>query len=322
MFRDYPIRSAPRPLGRAPIPRAGKVPDFETLKTAYLHHLTLRNLSPLTINQNEQAIRLFIGFLQANGIRSILQVSADTMERYKADMTAYRTKKGLPLCLNTLRARLFIVLGWLKFLRKKGIVTGEPVFDVQPPPMVKRLPRGVLTTDEIKRIMAQPDLRGILGYRDRTIMEVLYSTGIRAAELTGLEIRDIDLEKRAARIRNGKGGKERFVLLSPPCVRFLERYLKDIRPELIQGIRPAGNNWLKKFQTGGDLLFLSIYGGSIGKGWLAQMMKQYIRQAGIDRVLSPVHCFRHSIATHLMESGMDIRYVQVMLGHYVASFVM
>lgn len=309
MYRGfYPVPSAAKPSGRL------KVPDFETAKTAYIHHLTLRNLSPLGISQVERDIRLFIGFLEDLGVRSIVQVDADVMERYKAHMTAYRTRKGMPLCLNTVRARLFTALRWLKFLRKKGVLLAEPV-DVQPPPRVKRLPRGVLTPDEVKAVMAQPDLRGLLGYRDRTMMETLYSTGMRAAELCNLEIRDLDFEKKAARIRNGKGGKERFVLLSPPCIRFLERYLKDIRPELAQGIRPAGNNWLKKFQSGGNLVFLSIYGGPLTRQWLAQMMKQYIRRAGIERIMSPVHCWRHSCATHLMSSGMDIRYVQILLGH-------
>ena len=130
-----------------------------------------------------------------------------------------------------------------------------------------------------------------------------------------LKVPDVNLQKKMVRIRNGKGGKDRFVPLSTPCCRFIVRYLDVIRPELVEGMRPCGNSWLKKSQTGKDLLFLSIYGGPMGKVWLGAMMKGYIHKAGITKVLSPVHSFRHSVATHLLESGMDVRYVQVLLGH-------
>ena len=161
----------------------------------------------------------------------------------------------------------------------------------------------------------QPDLRSVLGYRDRAMMEVLYSTGARAAELLNLRLPDIDLETKIARIRNGKGGKDRFVPLSTPCCRFLDRYIRETRKEMMEGVRPAGNNWKKKEGTAGDLLFVSIYGGPLSKNWLCTMMKRYLHNAGITRPASPVHSFRHSVATHLLGSGMDVRFVQVFLGH-------
>ena len=124
--------------------------------------------------------------------------------------------------------------------------------------------------------MEQPDLKTPLGYRDRTIMEVLYSTGVRAAELVGLRLPDVDLAGKTVRIRDGKGGKSRLAPLSTPCCRFLERYISAVRPELAEGMRPAGNNWLKKAGTGGDRLFLSIYGGPFTPNWLSELMKGYL----------------------------------------------
>lgn len=292
-----------------------KLPSFEELKTGYLQHLTLRNLSPLSIKQNEQALRLFAAFLREQGVATVLDVEAETLERYKVELAAYRTRKGTSLLPATVRARVFIIQGWFRWLCRKGFIPHDPVSGVKPPRRSKKLPKGVMTVEEIKKVLAQPDLHNLIGYRDRAIMEVLYSTGMRSAELVHLEVRDLDFEKKTARIRNGKGDKERYVPLSPPCIRFLKRYLEAIRPELAEGIRPCGNSWLKKYRTGGDVLFLSLYGAKLTPTWLAQSLKRYIRQAGISRPVSPVHSWRHSVATHLMSSGMDIRYVQVMLGH-------
>jgi integrase/recombinase XerD len=204
---------------------------------------------------------------------------------------------------------------WFAWLRKKGVLMYDPIAGVKTPKTRKYLPKGVMRPDEIRKVMEQPDLKTVIGYRDRTMMEVLYSTGARAAELVNLKVPDVDLRKKMAFIRNGKGGKDRYVPLSTPCCRFLERYINVIRPEFAAGMRPCGNNWLKKAETGKDLLFLSIYGGPIGKIWLAALLKEYITKAGIKKAVSPVHSFRHSVATHLLEGGMDVRYVQVLLGH-------
>ena len=292
-----------------------KPPGFEELKSAYLQHLTLRNLSPLSIRQNEQAIRLFAAFLKEQRVATVLDVDAESLERYKVELMAYRTRKGTALIPGTVRARVFIIQSWFRWLCRKGFIPHDPIAGVKPPRRAKKLPKGVMTVEEIKQVMAQPDIRTMIGYRDRAIMEVLYSTGMRSAELVHLEVRDLDFEKKTARIRSGKGDRERYVPLSAPCLRFLTRYIETIRPELAEGVRPAGNSWLKKYRTGGDILFLSLYGAALTPSWLGQSMKCYIRQAGIDRPTSPVHGFRHSAATHLMSSGMDIRYVQVMLGH-------
>lgn len=289
--------------------------DPESLKAAFLEHLTLRNLSALTVRQTDQAVRIFIGWLAGKGVTDIYQVDQSLFENYNAWLSEYRDRKGATLAATTVRDRLFMVQRWFGWMKKKGILTHNPIAAVKPPKTKRHLPHGVMRPDEIRKIMEQPDLRSVLGYRDRTIMEVLYSTGVRASELCALKVPDVDLQKKAARVRNGKGGKDRFVPLSTPCCRFLDRYLKEIRPELAAGMRPCGNSWQKKAQTGKDLLFLSMYGGPMGKVWLAALMKEYIHKAGIKKAVSPVHSFRHSVATHLLAGGMDVRYVQAILGH-------
>lgn len=292
--------------------------DLDGLKAAYLKHCLLRNLTPLSIRQVDQYLRIFLGYVKGHGVSDARHVDADIFEKYKAHLsTEYLTRKGVPLHQNTVEARLHHVQLWFAWLRKKGALFFDPIAVVRVPRTLKRLPKGVLRPDELRTVMEQPDLHNPIGYRDRTMMEVLYSTGARAAELLSLRLPDVDLVKKVIRIRNGKGGKDRFVPLSTPCCRFLRRYIDAVRPELIQGMRPAGNNWLKKAGTGEDFVFVSVYGGPFSRTWLGALMKRYLAKAGITRPMQPVHGFRHAVATHLLESGMDIRYVQVLLGHAI-----
>lgn len=288
---------------------------MKLLKEEYIQHLKLRNLTLGSVRQIDQSLRYFIAYAHGRGVKDVAEVSATLFEEYKAYLSQYVTRKGNRLTSNTIKGRMQTIQRWFEFMRRRGAIFSNPIAGVKVPRREKRLPRGILRQDEIRKVMEQPDLRSLLGYRDRTMMEILYSTGVRANELVNLKLSDVDLEKKIARVRNGKGGRDRFVPLSTPCCRFLERYTLEIRKELIEGVRPAGNNWKKKSETGGDLLFLSIYGGAITKNWLGAMMKRYLQNAGITRPASPVHSFRHSVATHLLESGMDIRYVQVFLGH-------
>jgi integrase/recombinase XerD len=290
--------------------------DLDGLKAAYLQHLTLRNLTALSIRQMDQALRFFLAYARARGVGDVGLIDQDFFEKYKAYLSGeYLTRKGMPLRSNTVHERLVIAQRWFLFLRKKGVIFFDPIADVQGPKQTKQLPRGVMRPDEIRKVMEQPDLRSVLGYRDRAMMEVLYATGVRCAELVCLRVPDVDLKKKSIRVRNGKGGKDRFVPLSTPACRFIERYLATIRPELAGCMRPAGNNWKAKSQTGEDFLFLSIYGGQLTRTWLAETMRRYLRDSGITRPVSPVHSFRHSVATHLLENGMDVRYVQAFLGH-------
>jgi integrase/recombinase XerD len=290
--------------------------DLEGLKAAYLQHLTLRNLAAHSVRQAEQVLRCFIAYVRSRGVGDVGLIDREFFEGYKVYLSGEcKTRRGLPLGTSTLRQRLFGAQGWFAFLRKKGVIFFDPIADVQIPKQLKRLPRGVMRPDQIRKVMDQPDLKSHLGYRDRAVMEVLYATGIRCDELICLRAPDVDLKRKVIRVRNGKGGKDRFVPISTPACRFVRHYLDSIRPELAGCLRPAGNNWKKKSQSGEDFVFLSIYGGQLTRQWLSEMMRRHIRQAGISGPISPVHSFRHSVATHLLENGMDVRYVQAFLGH-------
>lgn len=287
---------------------------FEAQKAAYLQNAKLRNLGDLTIRQLDQGLRIFLAYATAQGAREAGQVDGPLFERYKAYLMGFRTRRGEPLSVGTVRDRLFIVQRWFLFLRKRGLIAYDPLAEVAVPRRAKRLPRGILRPDEIERLMAIPNLKSLVGYRDRTMMELLYASGARAAEASAIKLGDVNLEAKTIRVL-GKGGKQRLVPLTSQCCRFLERYMAEIRPELVLGIRPTGNNWLTKAGTAGDRLFVSAYGGPMGANWLSLVMRRYLLLAGITRPMSPVHCFRHTVATHLLGNGMDVRYVQAILGH-------
>lgn len=287
---------------------------FEAQKAAYLNHAKLKNLSPLTIRQIDQGLTFFIAFARAQGAHEAGQVDGAMVERYKTHMAGLIARSGEILKVNTARGRLFMVQQWFAFMKKKGLVPFNPAAEVAPPRRARNLPKGVLRPDEVQKVMSLPNLKTPIGYRDRTIMELLYASGARAAELSGIRIGDLDLKKKVVKVL-GKGDKQRFVPLTTPCCRFLERYLAEIRPRLMEEVRPAGHNWLKAAGTAGDLLFVSVYGGPLKPSWVSVLMKRYLFLAGVNRPMSPVHCFRHSVATHLLGDGMDVRYVQVMLGH-------
>ncbi len=288
---------------------------MEQLKNAYLQHMQLKNYSPFTIRQNEQYLRLFLQFLRGQGITELKQVKPETLEGYKKYLFLYQKKNSESLSSTTITGRLIQVKLFFRFLIKKGYIFSNPAENWQMPRETKSLPRGIMTVKEINTILKQPDLRTLLGYRDRTILEILYSTGIRAGELTRLKISDIDFEKQLLRITRGKGEKDRFVPLNNPTCRFLNRYLAKIRPQLAQCPRPCGHNWRERSKTGEGVLFLTSYGGALTRQWLAVTVKKHLKQAGITKEVAPCHSFRHSVATHLLEDGMDIRYVQAFLGH-------
>ncbi len=283
--------------------------NLEETKRMYLQHIQLQNYTNHTIRQQEQILRNFISFATSQGITDIKSIDLQTLESYKLHLSAQT------LTSSTIHGRLITVRQFFRYLTKKEVIYSNPCDEMIMPKEKRTLPQGILTVKEMTKLLKTPDIRTDLGYRDRTIMELFYSTGIRAGELMRLKINDLNLEKKLLRINLGNGQKDRYLPLNTPSCRFLTRYLEKIRPRLQEIPRPCGNHWEAKSKTGGDILFLTVYGGSISQGWLDLMIKKYLKKAEITKRLQPCHCFRHSVATHLLESGMDVRYVQAFLGH-------
>lgn len=163
------------------------------------------------------------------------------------------------------------------------------------------LPRTVLTPEEARKVIETPDTSCLLGYRDRTILETLYATGIRKSELMNLTVNDVNLEEGVLRINGGKFNKDRVVPLTRVACSFLETYVKAIRPALLQG-------------RVSDRVFISQRAAPLSKNALGELVEKYARQAGLNKHVT-CHIWRHSCATHLVKNRANLRHVQELLGH-------
>lgn len=197
-------------------------------------------------------------------------------------------------------ARHLVTLrNFFRFALAEGQVAADPTLNLESPRVWKTLPK-YLTLEEVDRLLAQPDPRTPLGQRDRAMLELLYSTGLRVSELVGVRVADLDLQMGCLRCL-GKGNKERLVPVGKQALAAVQQYLRETRGPLLRG-RAAP--WL----------FVNRLGGKLSRVGFWKILRGYGRRAGLRAKLTP-HKLRHSFATHLLERGADLRSVQLLLGH-------
>jgi integrase/recombinase XerD len=177
----------------------------------------------------------------------------------------------------------------------------NPASELEMPRMEKRLPQEVLSLVEVDKLLALPNVLDPLGVRDRAMLEVFYSTGMRRTELCRLELPDFNADRRTLHIRQGKGKKDRMVPVGERAIEWIERYLRESRPRLCLDTRT---------QT----LFLTGYGDAFNPDVVSRCVTEWMQKAGIAKKGS-CHLLRHTCATHMLEGGADIRYIQQLLGH-------
>jgi integrase/recombinase XerD len=178
----------------------------------------------------------------------------------------------------------------------------NPASDIELPRVEQRLPKHVLTASEADQVINQPNVNDPHGLRDRAILEVFYSCGIRRMEMIGLAPYDLDVERGVLMVRQGKGKKDRVIPIGDRAVAWVERYLVEVRPGLLVGDRS------------GHALFLNDHGSPFSPEGMTELVRQYVTAADIGKRGS-CHLFRHTMATLMLENGADIRYIQQMLGH-------
>ena len=209
------------------------------------------------------------------------------------------------MSIATQAARLSVVRSFFRYLVKSDVLLYDPSAGLELPKRKGILPRSILSKQEVARLLAAPDATTPLGLRDRAMIEVLYSTGIRNAELRALQVYDLDLERGLLRVNEGKNAKDRVVPLGEVACTWLREYLGEARPRLLAGHRDAG---------GEPTVFLSKNGKRLVPLGVLYPLKKHARKAGIERVVTP-HTLRHTFATHLLAGHADIRHIQAMLGH-------
>ena len=265
----------------------------------FKEHLQILNRSPETIEAYTGHVRLFMDSLATSDVR---QITTDMIENYIAGLYDYRTRSGQPYTIATISVKVRSIKRFFEFLERSNVIFINPcAFILEPKPEKNRI-KITLTNREVKNILNQPNLATLAGIRDRTILEVFYSTGIRLNELCSLSIYDADIQGGTLRINNGKGGKDRVVPMGKHAAAFLREYIVKVRPRFAE-----------KSQSN-RMLFVSRYGGPVSDQVVSKMIRRYVDATNIKKHVT-AHTFRHSFATVLVKNGADITAVQKMMGH-------
>ena len=266
----------------------------------YLEWLRIHNRTPAGIESKWRELKPFLWWSQERGLKTPHEITRAMLESYQRWLWRYRKKNGQPLGSTTQRGRLGAVKLFFSWLCKQRVLEANPASELELPRVEKRLPIEALTRSEIETLLSVPDVADPLGIRDRAMLELLYSTGIRRTELTRLELPDLKREKRLLTV-HGKGRKDRVVPVGTRALQWLDKYLDDVRPLLV--ISPDT-----------QAMFLSGYGEAFNPQVVGRIVTRYIEHAEIGRRGGP-HLIRHTCATHMLEGGADIRYIQQLLGH-------
>ena len=228
-------------------------------------------------------------------------ITKPILESYQRHLWRHRKTNEKPLSVSTQRSHLSTLRDLFSWLTKQDHLAANPAADLELPRPEKRLPSDALSLTQVIHLLAIPDVSDPLGLRDRAMLELFYSTGIRRSELTKLQVHDLNPERQTLQIRQGKGNKDRVVPVGTRALKWLETYLESVRPKLV----------IHHSET---TLLLTSYGGPFNPDVLSRMVAKWLKQIEIGRPGS-CHLLRHSCATHLLEGGADIRYIQQLLGH-------
>ena len=267
----------------------------------YLDHLTVeRGLSEHTLGAYGRDLRRYVAFLEHRGVDDPRSVDEATIRSFVASLSAStHGPDEAPYRATSVARTLSAVRSFHRFLLREGVTDRDPAAAVPLPRLPRSLPRP-LPLEDVRRLLEAPDDGSPIGVRDRAILELLYGSGLRISELTGMDVDDLDLEEGSLRVL-GKGGKEREVPLGSFARDAVSAYLTRGRPALATGASRGA-------------LFLNARGGRLSRQSCARILGRYVRAAGIDRRVT-LHTLRHSFATHLLEGGADVRVVQELLGH-------
>lgn len=260
--------------------------------TRYIDYLRVeKGLSILTIAAYESDLTKYFMFMSQSGKDSLRDVSMESTLAFLGTSERGKSPSSRARALSALK-------GFHRFLHREGVVGNIETAGLAAPKVLRRIPF-VLTQHEIEKLLEQPD-ETVLGVRDRALLEMDYSAGLRVSELCGLKLEDLDSERRFIRVK-GKGSKERVVPYGRSAAAALGRYLGSTRPLLLK-------------QRVSSFVFLNYSGTPLSRVSFWKLLRRYAACAGLPGAISP-HTLRHSYATHLMEGGADLRAVQELLGH-------
>ncbi len=252
-----------------------------------------RGVSPRTLEAYGRDLNRLVAYAKRLGYEEVERLTPDHLREFVYDL------KDQGLQATSIRRTLSGVRTYFGFLIAEGHVKADPTEQVEMPKAWRRLP-GVLSREDVDKILEAPDIADRLYWRDKALLEFAYASGVRVSELASLKTRDVDLQEGMATVF-GKGAKERIVPIGRSAQRALDIYLRETRPKLARS-------------EGQGVVFLNAQGRPLTRMGIWKILRKQVKRAGVKKRVTP-HTFRHCFATHLLEGGADLAAVQEMLGH-------
>ncbi|MGQ0587782.1 MAG: site-specific tyrosine recombinase XerD [Gammaproteobacteria bacterium] len=278
-------------------PEAAVKPSIEPSIERFLDTLWIeQGVARNTLAAYRSDLALFARALARDG-RALPSAGAGDIQEYLA--ARHRGGVKNPFSARSQARLLSALRRYYRFLVRERLRPDDPTALIGAPRLGRPLPKS-LSAGDVDKLLAAPDTRDALGLRDRAMLELMYASGLRVSELVKLPTHQLNLQRGVVQVI-GKGGRERLVPIGEEAAHWLERWLRQGRPELV-GHRPA------------EAVFVSRRGGGMTRQNFWLLIKRHARAAGVAAKLSP-HTLRHAFATHLLEHGADLRAVQMLLGH-------
>lgn len=266
---------------------------------AYFEWMTLKNFSSSTVQDRRYILSPFIYWCNNRGLYYSTEITRPILDRYRRRLYHYRQRNGKPLAFSTQHTCLSALRAFFKWLTQENLILYNPASELELPKLGHRLPRDVLSARQVETVLNKPDVKTPIGLRDRAILETLYSTAMRAGELAHVELSHVDSDRGTVFIVEGKGRKDRLVPIGKRALRWLGKYMDDVRDDLLRELyEPA--------------IFISRFGNRISRKGMSKIASRYLQAAGFN---GSCHVFRHTCATLMLEGGADVRYIQMLLGH-------
>lgn len=272
--------------------------DCAKHKESFLRYLeVVKKSSPHTVRNYSMDLERFYEFI-GTSCATLAAVTKKNIRAYLAELNADAKKR------RTVRRRISSLRSFFAYLEKEGILSSSPLEGVESPKLDKTLPVS-MNYAQVERLLAQPDISSYLGLRDRAIMELFYSSGLRISELASLDRSQIDASSGVLRVL-GKGKKERIVPVTKTALDWINRYLEHPERYLDGEDHQA--------EKDPRAVFLNKWGERLTTRSIDRNFKEYLRGSGLVERITP-HTIRHTIATHWLENGMDLKTIQMLLGH-------
>jgi integrase/recombinase XerD len=279
--------------------------ELDHLVEQYLAHALALGRARGTVAYRRVYLGQLTCWLEGRGITTARQVTSSLLAEYlahlKARVTDYKRERPSPLSVKTLAAEASVLRGFFAWCAARRVVLFDPAENLRLGDHSRPLPKAVLTEEEVRALLAASG-RDALGLRDRAILETLYSTGLRRAELCALDLYDLDQAAGLVRVRRGKGGRDRVVPIGGCALAAIRHYLDAARPELVAMPKEPA------------LFVAALTHRRLSVKTLNLIVRKHAAAAGLGRRVTP-HVLRHTCATHLLRGGADIRHVQAILGH-------